>query len=51
VIRANELPIPLAWVEHWPEETTEGQKTFGLVVFSRDEDMDRGAHLEDTRPC
>src|SRR5215203_4379589 len=23
VIRANELPIPLVWVEHWPEETTE----------------------------
>jgi hypothetical protein len=23
-IRANELPTPLVWIEHWPEETIEG---------------------------
>jgi hypothetical protein len=34
VIRANELPTPLVWIEHWTEETTEGQETFELVVFS-----------------
>jgi hypothetical protein len=34
VIRANELPTPLVWIEHWPEETKEGQETFELVVFS-----------------
>ena len=22
VIRANELPTPLVWIEHWPEEST-----------------------------
>jgi hypothetical protein len=31
VIRANELPTPLVWIEHWPEENTEGQETFELV--------------------
>src|SRR5215207_9745188 len=24
VIRANELPTPLVWIEHWPKESTEG---------------------------
>jgi hypothetical protein len=24
VIWANELPTPLVWIEHWPEETTRG---------------------------
>ena len=24
VIRANELPTPLVWIEHWPEESTDG---------------------------
>ena len=33
VVRANELPTPLVWIEHWPEETTEGRETFELVVF------------------
>jgi hypothetical protein len=31
VIRANELPIPLVWIEHWPEETTE--TTVTKIVF------------------
>jgi hypothetical protein len=34
VIRANELPTPLVWIEHLPQESTEGQETFDLVVFS-----------------
>jgi hypothetical protein len=34
VIRAKELPTPLVWIEHWPQESTEGQETFDLVVFS-----------------
>jgi hypothetical protein len=62
VIQANELPTPLVWIEPWPKETTEGQETFELVVFSnyevvervpylgRDAGMDRGADLEEARP-
>src|SRR5215204_3329956 len=35
VIRANELPTPLVWIEHWPKESTDrGAETFELVVFS-----------------
>jgi hypothetical protein len=35
VIQANELPTSLVWIEHWPEETTDGrEETFELVVFS-----------------
>jgi len=34
VIRANELPTPLVWIEHLPQESTEGQETFDPVVFS-----------------
>src|SRR5215208_3893596 len=49
VIRANELPIPLVWVEHWPEETTEGQETFELVVFSGYEVVQRAPYLGETR--
>jgi hypothetical protein len=60
VIRANELPTPLVWIEHWPEETTEGQETFELVVFSsyevveralpgRDTGMDRRRYMEAPR--
>jgi hypothetical protein len=63
VIRANELPTPLVWIEHWPEESTNGgEETFELVAFSSyeviesilprgDEGMDRGRHLEDAGPC
>src|ERR671938_486187 len=35
VIRANELPAPLVWIEHWPEETPAGQQTFWPVIGSR----------------
>jgi hypothetical protein len=30
VIRANEMPTPLVWIEHWPEESANGgEETFG----------------------
>jgi hypothetical protein len=49
VIRANKLPTPLVWIEHWPEETTEGQDTFELVVFSSYEIVERVPYLGETR--
>jgi hypothetical protein len=49
VIRANELPTPLVWIEHWPEETTEGQETFELVVFSSYKVEERAPYLGETR--
>ena len=49
VIRANELPTPLVWIEHWPEESTEGQETFELVVFSSYEVVERAPYLGETR--
>ena len=50
VIRANELPTPLVWVEHWPEESTDGgAETFELVVFSSYEVEERAPYLGKTR--
>jgi hypothetical protein len=49
VIRANELPTPLVWIEHWPEETTQGHETFELVVFSSYEVVERAPYLGETR--
>jgi hypothetical protein len=49
VIRTNELPTPLVWIEHWPEETTEGQETFELVAFSSYEVVERAPYLGETR--
>jgi hypothetical protein len=49
VIRANEMLTPLVWIEHWPEETTEGQETFELVVFSSYEVVERAPYLGETR--
>ena len=49
VIRANELPTPLICIEHWPEETTEGQETFELVVFSSYEVAERAPYLGETQ--
>jgi hypothetical protein len=49
VIRTNELPTPLVWIEHCPEETTEGQETFELVVFSSYEVVERAPYLGETR--
>ena len=49
VIQVNELPTPLVWIEHWPEETTEGHETFELVVFSSYRVEERAPYLGETR--
>jgi hypothetical protein len=49
VVRANELPTPLVWIEHWPEESTEGEETFELVVFSSYKVEERAPYLGETR--
>jgi len=49
VIRANELPTHLVWIEHWPEETTEEQETFELVVFSSYEVTEKAPYLGEDR--
>jgi hypothetical protein len=49
VIQANELPTPLVWIEHWPEESAEGQESFELVVFSSYEVTERAPYLGETR--
>ena len=49
VIKANELPTPLVWIEHWPKRTTDGQESFELVVFSSYEVVGRAPYLWETR--
>jgi hypothetical protein len=50
VIRANQLPTLLVWIEHWPEESTDGgEETFELVVFSGYEVTERAPYLGETR--
>jgi hypothetical protein len=50
VIRANELPTPLVWIEHWPKESTAGgEEVFELVVFSNYEVIERAPYLGETR--
>lgn len=50
VIRVNQLPTPLVWIEHWPEESTGGgEETFELVVFSSYEVEERTPYLGETR--
>jgi hypothetical protein len=49
VVRTNELPTPLVWIEHWPEESTEGDESFELVVFSSYEVVERAPYLGETR--
>jgi hypothetical protein len=50
VIRSHELPTPLVWIEHWPEESTGGgAETFELVVFSSYEVEERVPYLGETR--
>jgi hypothetical protein len=49
VIQANELPTPLVWIEHWPEETTDVEKTIELGVFSSHEVVERVPYLGETR--
>ena len=49
VILASELITPLVWMEHCPEESTERQETFDLVVFSSYEVVERAPYLGETR--
>jgi hypothetical protein len=50
VIRANELPTPLVWIEHWPKEAMDGEEeTFALVVFSSYKVEERAPYLGETR--
>jgi hypothetical protein len=50
VIRANRLPTPLVWIEHWPVESTDGgEESFELVVFSSYEVTERAPYLGETR--
>jgi hypothetical protein len=37
------------WIEYWPEESTEGQESFELVVFSSYELTQRAPYLGETR--
>ena len=46
MIRSHKLPSSLVWIEHWPEESTDGgEETFGLVVFSSYEGTQRALYL------
>src|SRR5918999_4724081 len=49
VIRSHELPTPIVWIEHWPEESTDGEETFELVVFSSYKVEERAPYLGETR--
>ena len=49
VVRANELPTPLVWIEHWPEESADEQETFELVFFSSYEVAERAPYLGEAR--
>ncbi len=50
VIGGHRLPTPLVWIEHWPEESTDGgEETFDLVVFSGYEVIERAPYLGETR--
>jgi hypothetical protein len=50
VIQNNKLPTPLVWIEHRPEESTNGgEETFELVAFSSYEVGERAPYLGETR--
>ena len=50
MIRANELPTPLVWIEHWAKESTDrGAETFDLVVFSSYKLEERVPYLGERR--
>jgi hypothetical protein len=50
VIRSQGLPTPLVWIEHWPEQNTDGgEETFELVVFSSYKVEERAPYLGETR--
>ena len=49
MIRTNKLPTPLIWIEHVPEESTNGGgETFDLVAFSSYEAVERTPYLGET---
>ena len=48
VIRSHELSTPVAWIEHWPKESTGGEETFELVVYSSYEIEERAPYLGET---
>jgi hypothetical protein len=51
VVQANELHTPLVWIEHWPEESTNGgEETFDLVVFSSYKVEEPAPYLGEARP-
>ena len=39
----------MVWIEHWPKESTGGEETFELVVFSSYEVEERAPYLGETR--
>ena len=46
----NKLPTPLIWIEHRPEESTNGgEETFDLVAFSSYEVKERAPYLGERR--
>jgi hypothetical protein len=50
VIRANRLTTPLVWIEHCPNESTDGgAETFELVVFASYEVVERTPYLGETK--
>ena len=50
VIRSHRLPTALVWIEHWPEESTDGgEGTFELGIFSSYEVAGRAPYLGKTR--
>jgi hypothetical protein len=49
VIRARELPTPLVWIEHWPEQSINGRETVELAVFTNYEVAQRAPYLGVTR--
>jgi hypothetical protein len=50
MIRTNELPTPLVWIEAWPKEAAHGgEETLELVVFTSYEVVERAPYLGETR--
>jgi hypothetical protein len=43
------LPNSLVGIEHWPKESTDGQETFDLVVFSSYKVEERAPYRGETR--
>ena len=50
VIQNNKLPASLVWIEHRPEESTNGgEEAFDLAVFASYEVIERAPYLGETR--